>query len=110
MTGDELYLRHILEAIDKIEEYTAAGREAFFEASLTQDAVMRRLEVIGEAAKRLSGTARQRTPQIPWKEIAGMRDVLIHNYMGVDLVAVWEATQRDLPALRRAVEQLLRGL
>lgn len=57
--------------------------------------------------KRLSEMARKRTPEIPWEEIAGMRDVLIHDYMGVDLAAVWEATQRDLPALRRAVTKLL---
>jgi uncharacterized protein with HEPN domain len=108
VTGDELYLRHILEAIDKIGEYTAAGREGFFGSSQAQDAVIRRLEIIGEAVKRLSVGARRNRPQIPWKEIAGMRDVLIHDYMGVDLAAVWEATQQDLPALRRAVADLLR--
>jgi uncharacterized protein with HEPN domain len=72
-----------------------------------QDAVIRQLEVLGEAVKRLSPEATLRRPDIPWRRIAGMRDVLIHNYMGADVQAVWEVTQNELPSLRQTVEELL---
>jgi uncharacterized protein with HEPN domain len=109
VTRDEVYLRHILEAIARIERYVAAGREAFFADSMRQDAVIRQLAVIGEAVKDISDEVRSRVPQIPWREIAGMRDLLIHKYHSVDLEQVWEVTRRDLKDLRRAVEQLLAG-
>jgi uncharacterized protein with HEPN domain len=107
VSGDDLYLRHILDAIGKIERYVEVGHDEFMEASHWQDAVIRQLEIIGEAVKRLAPETVAQRPEIPWHDIAGMRDVLIHDYMGVDLDAVWEATQRDLPQLRRAVEELL---
>ncbi len=107
MTGDDLYLRHILDAIGKIERYVAVGRDEFMELSHWQDAVIRQLEIIGEAVKRLAPETIRKQPQIPWREIAGMRDVLIHDYIGVDLDAVWEVTRADLPRLQRAVEELL---
>jgi uncharacterized protein with HEPN domain len=97
----------VLEAIGKIERYVEVGYVEFMAASHWQDAVIRQLEIIGEAVKRLSLESLERKPEIPWHDIAGMRDVLIHHYMGVDLEAVWEVTQRDLPPLRRAIEDLL---
>lgn len=109
MSRDDLYLKHVLDAIGKIERYAAVGREEFMATSHWQDAVIRQLEIIGEAVKRLSPEAVGRRPQIPWRRIAGMRDVLIHDYMGVDLEAVWQVAQQDLPELRRAVEDLLQG-
>lgn len=107
MSGDSLYLRHILEAIGKIERYARVGRAEFMEATHWQDAVIRQLEIIGEAVKHLGPETVGQQPEIPWRDIAGMRDVLIHNYMGVDLDAVWKVTEVDLPRLRRAVEELL---
>ena len=85
MSSDEAYLRHILDAIRRVERYVSAGREAFLADPMPQDAVLRQLEVIGEAVKRLSAATRQEHPEIPWREIAGMRDVLIHQYFAVDL-------------------------
>ncbi|HEX4956144.1 MAG TPA: DUF86 domain-containing protein [Thermoanaerobaculia bacterium] len=107
MSRDDLYLRHILAAIDKIERYVAVGYEEFLAQSHWQDAVIRQLEIIGEAVKRLEAGTTARKPEIPWRAIAGMRDLLIHQYMGVDLNAVWEVPRNHLPALRRAVEELL---
>ena len=97
MSGDRIYLRHILDAIQRIESYVGDGRDAFLADSMPQDAVMRQLEVIGEAVKRLSAEARSRKPHVRWREIAGMRDVPIHQYFAVDIDQVWEATQRNLP-------------
>lgn len=109
MSRDELYLQHVLDAIRKIERYAAVGYDEFMAASHWQDAVIRQLEIIGEAVKRLSSEVVDRRPDIPWRRIAGMRDVLIHDYMGVDLEAVWQVTQHNIPELRQAVEQLLGG-
>lgn len=103
MKGDEIYLKHILDAIDKIETYVSVGYETFVSTSHWHDAVIRQLEIVGEATKRLSPDLRFQYPETPWRRIAGLRDVLIHNYMGVDLDAVWEITQKDLPALKNNI-------
>ena len=109
MSRDQLYLRHVLDAIAKAERYATVGYDEFMDASHWQDAAIRQLEIIGEAVKRLSPEIVKRRPDIPWRRIAGMRDVLIHDYMGVDLEAVWQVTQDDLPKLRQAIEELLRS-
>ncbi|HEX3525970.1 MAG TPA: HepT-like ribonuclease domain-containing protein [Thermoanaerobaculia bacterium] len=81
-------MQHVLDAVGKIERYIAVGREEFMVATHWQDAVIRQLAIIGEAVKRISPEILQRRSDIPWRRIAGMRDVLIHDYMGVDLEAV----------------------
>jgi uncharacterized protein with HEPN domain len=108
MSRDRVYLQHVLDAIDKIESYVSVGRDRFMAESHWQDAVIRQLEIIGEATKRLSQDLRARHDQIPWRRIAGLRDVLIHDYMGVDLSAVWEITQRNLPTLKEQVRAILK--
>lgn len=110
MSGDALYLVHILERIRRIDEYASSGEEAFMADSKTQDAVVRNFEVIGEATKRISRETRALAPHIPWRLMAGFRDVLIHNYNGVRLNLVWEAVQKDLPGLREPLEALLQKL
>ncbi len=107
MSRDELYLRHILDAIRTIEQYIAAGREAFMGDPMRQDAVMRRLEIIGEATKQLSREVTADRPEIPWRRVAGLRDRLIHGYASVDLDTVWEVTVRDLPAFKGAIATML---
>lgn len=107
MSSDEVYLRHILDAISKIEAYVSTGRQEFMADSMRQDAVVRQLETIGEAVKKISPATRERSPGTRWREIAGMRDVLIHEYFAVDLDQVWEVTQRDLREFRTVVERIL---
>jgi uncharacterized protein with HEPN domain len=107
MKGDQVYLQHILDAIEKIETYVAVGRDTFLATSHWQDAVIRQLEIIGEATKRLSSDLRTQHAEVPWRRVAGLRDVLIHDYMGVDLEAVWQITLRDLPTLKSQVQLIL---
>ncbi len=90
-----------------VERYTADGRDAFMADDKTQDAVVRNLEIIGEAAKRLSDDLRNKHPEIPWKQAAGLRDVLSHDYMSIDLTIVWNVIDARLPALREAARDLL---
>ncbi|MEZ5353755.1 MAG: DUF86 domain-containing protein [Bryobacteraceae bacterium] len=107
MKDDGLYLEHMLERCRRIGRFLHGGRARFFENEETQDAVIRNIEVIGEAAKRVSAETRARKPDLEWKRIAGMRDVLIHNYIGVDLNEVWMAATHDIPELENALVELL---
>ena len=108
MKDDKLYLIHISECIQQIESYTQDGRAAFVQSRMKQDAVIRNFEVIGEAAKQISEKLRKIYPQIPSKRIAGLRDVLIHDYIGVDYEEVWRIIERDLPDLKAQLESLLK--
>ena len=107
MKDDKLYLHHRLERCQRISRFIRPGQEAFFASDELQDAVIRNIEVIGEAAKRVSPVARDQFPGLDWKAICGMRDVLIHDYIGVDLVEVWNVASLRIPELRLALEQFL---
>jgi uncharacterized protein with HEPN domain len=99
---DLLYVEHILESITKIEKYTdSLTIHEFVENELIQDGVIRNFEIIGEATKHLSKDFRDNYSDIPWKQIAGMRDILIHDYLGIDIYAVWETIETNLPPLKR---------
>lgn len=104
---DSVYLRQILDAIDKIDAYAMVGRDVFLAESHWHDATIRQLEISGEATKHLSSELRDAHSHVPWRRIAGLRDVLIHDYMDVDVLTVWELTQRDLPSLKRDVRIIL---
>lgn len=110
MKDDRVYLGHIREAISDIEAYASVGRDEFLGDRMRQDAVIRKLEIVGEAVKRLSDSARSRRQDIPWKQIAGMRDRLTHDYFGVDLALVWRVIERDLTPLKAAAESLMADL
>lgn len=102
---DTAYLKHILDAVSRIEEYILdLEYDNFMVNNLIQDGVIRQLEIIGEATKRLSKEFKDRYPEIPWKDIAGMRDKLIHGYFGVDLDAVWDTAKKDIPGLKGKIE------
>jgi uncharacterized protein with HEPN domain len=102
-----VYLAHILECIQRVERFTNEGKSRFLQDVMVQDAVLRNFEVIGEAAKRLDDAYRTAHPQIPWRALAGLRDVLIHQYESVDLERVWAMIEGELPALREAIAALL---
>jgi uncharacterized protein with HEPN domain len=104
---DRVYLEHIRDALNDIATYTTAGRDVFFAERMRQDATLRKLEVIGQAVKNLSEQTKSREPQIPWKQVAGMRDKVIHDYFGVNLEIVWGVIEKELPKLGRAIKALL---
>ena len=109
MERDEVYIKHILDAIAAIERYTKdVSKEQFLNKSnqMMQDAVIRELEVIGEAVKRLSDNLKEKSTDVPWRDIGDMRNILIHEYFGVDLEIVWETLQSDIPQLKKILSQV----
>jgi len=111
MRRDKAYLKHILDAISNIEKFMlGVSKEMFLENVEKQYAVLRGLEIIGEATKNLSEELKKKHPNIPWKEIAGMRDKLIHQYFGVNLDLVWETIKTKLPELKSQVSRILKEI
>jgi uncharacterized protein with HEPN domain len=103
-----IYLRHILDCVARIEDYVRDGRDAFFGDPKTQDAVIRNLEVIGQAVKDAGKEElHSRDDSVPWAAVAGLRNMLAHQYLGVDVKLVWGIVERDLPTLKAAVQTML---
>jgi uncharacterized protein with HEPN domain len=98
------------ECLDRIREYTNAERSRFEASRLVQDAVVRNLQTLTESSQRLSDEIKGSEPQIPWRELAGFRNVIVHGYLGVDLGAVWLVVEQDLPPLSEAVDRMLMQL
>ena len=111
MKNDAVYLHHILDAINRIQGYIAGvSYDQFLQDSLLQDGVVRQLEIIGEAAKNVSSAFRDTYPELPWRQMTGIRNKLIHNYFEIDLFIVWDTVQSDLPPLKQQVEHILKVL
>lgn len=108
MKSDLLYLSNIQDCIQRIESYTVEGKEKFLETPMIQDAVIRNFEIIGEATKHLSPELKSTYPDVAWKQIAGLRDILIHDYLKVNLNRVWGIIEQNLPQLKQTVEAILR--
>lgn len=104
---DRVYIDHILQCIERILSYISGkSHERFCDDHLTQDAVVRQLEIIGEATKRVSMELRKKNPNLPWSEMAGMRDILIHDYIDVDIDIVWKTASESIPELKILMENL----
>ena len=105
----EIFIRHILDEIEKIKKSLVnISKESFMKDSNLKDATVRRIEIIGEAVKNLPADYKNRHKNIPWKDIAGMRDKLMHHYFGVDFDKVWEVVQKDVPILKKEIEIIIR--
>ncbi|MBU4561402.1 DUF86 domain-containing protein, partial [bacterium] len=98
------FVEHILECIKRIEEYTEGiTKDVFFNSTQIQDAIIRRIEIIGEAVKNIPGDIKDKYPDIPWKQIAGMRDILIHEYFGIDIELTWEVAKEEIFELKKKI-------
>ncbi|PZD72197.1 hypothetical protein C1752_03783 [Acaryochloris thomasi RCC1774] len=105
------YLEDILDAVDAIEQFTAGVKfEAFSQNLEKVFAVSRAMEIIGEAVKRVPDSVRSQYPDIPWRDIAGMRDKLIHDYFNTDVEIIWEAVQTDVPQLKIMIAKVLEAI
>ena len=108
--ADRVLLAHMRDCLDRILEYTNAERARFDASRLVPDAVIRNLQTLAESSQRLSSEIKGTEPQIPWRELSGFRNVIVHGYLGVDLGAVWLVVEQDLPALSKAVNRMVERL
>ena len=100
----------MIEAINRIEKYSARGRDIFESDELIQTYILHHLQVIGEAAFKMPQDFRERYPEVPWPKMLGMRHILVHGYFEIDLDIVWAVVQKDLPELKRKLEAILRRI
>ena len=107
MRSERAYLQHILHCIYRIQEDSGGGKEAVFASPTLQDAIVRNLQILCESTQRLTESSKGRHPEVDWRGISGLRNVLVHGYFEVDLEAIWTIIQRDLPVLEGAVRRLL---
>lgn len=110
MKDDKLYLIHIGECIAKIEQFTANGHQEFMNSTLIQDAVLRNLQMLAESTQRISDSLKATHSHIEWKSISGFRNILVHNYLGVDVERIWEIVEHNLPELKVEIETMLQEL
>ena len=110
MKNDRVYLEYILERIRRIEEDVASGRESFMNSHTIQDAVLRNLQTLAESCQRLSEQFKQNHPEVEWKKLSAFRNVLVHDYLGIDLNQIWIIVARDVSELKMKIEQLINKL
>ena len=104
----KIFLEDILESINRIEKYVKGKtKEEFLDNHEKQDAIIKRLEVIGEAVKNIPPEIKKKHSKIPWKDMAGMRDILVHEYFGVIMDRVWDTAKNDIPKLKKQIKELL---
>ena len=106
MKDDRLYLQHIQECIDRIEQYTLDGKDSFQADTKTQDAVLRNLHTLAESTQRMSDELKNAHPEIDWRSIAAFRNVVVHGYLGVSLTYIWAIVEQDLPYLKEKIRAI----
>ncbi len=104
--ADRVLLAHIQECLARIHAYTGVERARFDSSRLVQDAVIRNLQTLAESSQRLSSEIKASEPHVPWRDLGGFRNVIVHGYLGVDLHAVWLVVEQDLPTLAEAVHRM----
>ena len=107
---DRIYLQHMLECIARIEEYVGGDEQRLCESRLIQDAVVRNLQTLAESSQRLSGPTKNSEPNIPWRAISGFRNILVHDYLGIDVSAIWQVVAVELAPLRAALVRMFEKL
>lgn len=107
MKGDKLYLIYINECIERVEKYISAGKDAFLTSSLIQDAVLRNLQTLSESTQRLSDTLKKTHAEVKWRNYAGLRNLLVHDYLGLDMHYAWAVIEKDLPDLKAKIQLIL---
>ena len=110
MKDDKFYVIHVLEEIARLEEFTAEGREAFLSSDLIRYAVLRSLQTMGESIKRLSETVKATHPEVSWKGIVALRNVLVHDYLDLESEEIWSIVEADVPVLKGQMQALLEEL
>jgi len=107
----KIFLEHILQCIERVEQYVeGVTKKQFLESVQLQDSVIRRIEIMGEAVKNIPTQIKDKYPDIPWQEIAGMRDILIHEYFGVDLGLTWKVATKDIHQLKKRILKVKKDL
>ena len=101
--ADQVYLNHMLECIARVFEYCEGGEAIFKQSRLIQDAVIRNLQTMAESSQRLSEATKALAPDVPWRAISGFRNIIVHDYLGIDLDMVWQVVATDLPGLREGL-------
>ena len=108
MKNDKVYIEHILEAIQTIETYKQGlDFEAFLKNKMASDAIIRELEIIGEASNNISEQFQKKHADVPWRKIIGIRNTLIHEYFGINKKVVWDAVENDLPELKKFIAAII---
>lgn len=107
MKDDKLYLIHILECIERIERYTAGGNSFFLNDTKTQDAVTRNLQILAESAQRISHSLKIAHDEVDWRSISAFRNVIVHDYLGIDVQRIWDIVEQDLHDLKNKIRAIL---
>ena len=107
MKDDSVYLQHILECIHRVEGDTSKGKKHFLGSTTHQDAVLRNLQAMSESTQRVSDSAKALRPNVEWEKIAAFRNVLVHNYLGIDLEQIWSIVNDDVPTLKQAILEII---
>jgi len=107
---DRLYLIHIKESIEWIDEFTIGGKAEFLDDRKTQDAVLRNLQTLAESTQHISIELKDKYPQVDWKTIAAFRNVVVHDYLGVSLDQIWDIVEKDLPLFKQQIDDILKAM